>query len=279
MFLLEPVQLAHQLVEFAVGDLGRVEDVVAVVVMIDLGTQLLDTAFRVRELGLHVVMHGHDLPWHPRAADRRRGARLGGQMARRAATTRTTGTNIRTSRVLRDRAGRRRTAEPSVPIRAVNLRGARPRRGALRRVTTAGGAAHAHSGRRAISAVPCTRRRGGRSSTWRRSRTRPGDTSTDGSGCPHGGGKRVGGGIVSATCQLAPYGWVWSVSATSTASRGTPSEVDGSTATFLITPCSATSPFSPRTTSTPPSMRRNGNVAVSRTVPSSRRPSQRSVRS
>ena len=192
----------------------------------------------------------------------------------------------RISRVLRERDGKARTADPSAPMRAVSRRcmapDARPRPGARGRLTTAGGADqadHPDSGRRAISAVPCTRRRGGRSSTTRRSRTRPGDTSTDGSGCPQAGGNRVGGGVVSATCRLAPYGCVLLASTTSTASRGTPSEVDGSTAIFLITPCSATSLFSPSTTSTPPSMRRNGSIAVSRTVPSSTRPSQRSVRS
>src|SRR6185503_8802765 len=57
MLLLQRVQLAHQLVELAVRDLGRVEHVVAVVVVIDLRPQLFDAAFRLRELGLRLVVH------------------------------------------------------------------------------------------------------------------------------------------------------------------------------------------------------------------------------
>src|SRR6185503_6943990 len=57
MLLLQRVQLAHQLVELAVRDLGRVEHVVAVVEVIDLRPQLFDAAFRLRELGLRRIVH------------------------------------------------------------------------------------------------------------------------------------------------------------------------------------------------------------------------------
>ena len=64
--LLERVELAHQLVEVGVGDLGRVEHVVAVGVVIDLRAQLVDAAFRLRQLGLRVVVHAR--VYHARSA-------------------------------------------------------------------------------------------------------------------------------------------------------------------------------------------------------------------
>ena len=57
VLLLERVELAHQLVEVGVRDLGRVEHVVAVGVVIDLRAQLVDAAFRLGELGLRLVVH------------------------------------------------------------------------------------------------------------------------------------------------------------------------------------------------------------------------------
>ena len=46
--LLELPQSAHQVVVLGIGHLGIVEDVIAVAVMLDLGTELLDTELRLR---------------------------------------------------------------------------------------------------------------------------------------------------------------------------------------------------------------------------------------
>ena len=56
---LERVQLAQQLVVLDVGYLGRVEDVVAVVVVFDLRAQLVDAQLGLTELGLLWIVHAH----------------------------------------------------------------------------------------------------------------------------------------------------------------------------------------------------------------------------
>jgi hypothetical protein len=48
---LEGAQLAHQCVVLAVGDLGIVQPVISVVVVLDEGTKLLDSGHRVEPLG------------------------------------------------------------------------------------------------------------------------------------------------------------------------------------------------------------------------------------
>src|SRR4029450_4036932 len=83
-------QLAHEPVVVGVRDLGRVEDVIAVVVVLDLGAQLVDAAFRLRQLGLPGIVHAQGVPRgksnddrvgrdqiRSRAARRRRPARTG----------------------------------------------------------------------------------------------------------------------------------------------------------------------------------------------------------
>ncbi len=52
VLLLQAAQLAHQLVVLGVADLGAVEDVVAVVVVGDLGAQLLDAELGLLELAV-----------------------------------------------------------------------------------------------------------------------------------------------------------------------------------------------------------------------------------
>ena len=61
--VLELAELAHQLVVLDVGDLGVVEHVVAVAVMLDLGAQLLDAQLRDRARRSVVVGGPPSRPW------------------------------------------------------------------------------------------------------------------------------------------------------------------------------------------------------------------------